>query len=123
MDPRSILKERFENSSIEAGSVKIPVLDSVPLEHVSDSNLRIRQCIHYINNHTGISYLGMGKKAKVVYKFMRFIVDTIVAQQNSIDSNLTTALNELYKLNKQKHALHDRINKLEARIVALETKS
>lgn len=123
MDPRSTLKERFENSPIEANSVKIPVFDSIPLEHANEGNLRLRQCIHYINNHTGISYLGMGKKAKIVYKFMRFIVDTIVAQQNSIDSNLTTALNELYKLNKQKRALHDRINELEARIVALETKS
>lgn len=123
MDPRETLKNRYEASAVKSAEVKLPVFDSVPLEYINESGAgRLRQCIHYIQNHTGISYNGIGKKGKIVYKFMRFIVDPIVAQQNGLDGNITVALTEFYKLNKQRTKLHNRVNELEAKLAALESK-
>lgn len=122
MDPRQTIKDRFENASAGINPVAVPSIDQVPVEYVNEGRTQgLRQCLHYIDTHSGISYLGMGRKGKIVYKFMRFIVDVIVSQQNSLDSNIAVSMRELYRLNRERVALHNRVNELEARLVALES--
>ena len=52
---------------------------------------------------------------------MAFLIDPIVCAQNNIDNNFTTALDELYELNKERDRLRRRITDLEAKLIELET--
>ena len=47
----------------------------------------------------------------------------MVGQQNNIDDKFTVALLELFKLYKEREALYNRINALEAKICKLESEA
>lgn len=120
-DERIILKERFENSDVGYGSIEIPPFDIVPLPYVNEGKARnLRQCMFYIKRNRGTSYNGLDKKGRIVRKFLSFLVDPIVCKQNGIDNHYTEALSELYRLNKERAMLHNRINELEAKLTQME---
>lgn len=124
MDPRKTLEERFQNSGISYGSVKIEPLESVPLLYKNEGRgQKLTEAIEYINRNNGINLNAIiGKKGRIVNKFMGFIVTPLIAKQNNLDTRFTVAFNELARLNQQKAELYNRISELEAKLVSLESK-
>lgn len=123
MDARKILEERYENSEIKNTPVDVPSFLAIPVRYMGgDHAYNLRQDMNYINKHKGFSIDTVGKKGKLVYKFMGFIVAPIVAKQNEFNAKYKVALKELYRLKNQRVQLYNRLNELEAKIAALEIK-
>ena len=100
---------------------EVPLFEKVKLTYLAGGASRnLRQCMFYIKKNRGTSYAALDKKGRAVRKLMGFLVDPIVCQQNNIDSNFTTALEELYELNKEHDRLKRRITELEAAISEAE---
>ena len=120
MNSSEILKNGYESFKSDK-DFEVPDFESVKLTYLGGGNSRnLRQCMFYIKKNRGTSYNALDKKGRIVRKFMAFLIDPIVCAQNNIDSNFTTALDELYELNKERDRLRKRITDLEARFIELE---
>lgn len=121
MNSSEILKKGYD-AFTGGKDFDIPDFESVKLTYLDGGSSRnLRQCMFYIKKNRGTSYNALDKKGRIVRKFMAFLIDPIVCAQNNIDSNFTTALDELYELNKERDRLRRRITDLEAKLIELET--
>jgi len=124
MDVRKVLDDRFEASVKDLPDIRIEPFDAVPVSYQNEGTAgSIKHCVEYIRKNRGITYNGIGKKGRIVRKFLSFWVDPMVAQQNNIDRNFTVALLELFKLYRERETLYNRINALEAEVCRLESET
>ena len=124
MDARKVLNDRYEASKKDLPDIKIEPFDSVPVSFQNEGTTgSLKHCVNHIRKNRGISYNCLDKKGSIVRKFLAFWIDPMVGQQNNIDDKFTIALLELFKLYKEREALYNRINALEAKICKLESEA
>ena len=122
MDASKILASGYDEFIREKGRPELKDFESVKISGFSygGDSRNLRQCLFQIKKNRGISYAVLDKKGRIVRKITGFLIDPIVCAQNNIDSNFTSALEELYRLNRERDRLSRKITELENRLAELE---
>ena len=122
MNASKILASGYDELIREKGRAEIEDFESVRISGFSygGDSRNLRQCLFQIKRNRGTTYAALDKKGRIVRKFMGFLIGPIVCAQNNIDSNFTSALEELYRLNRERDRLSRKISDLENRLAELE---